>query len=161
MTQQQLAQQIEQLQAQIDKLNDQYGIVPGCTVKCVHVRACDHGWLTVDKLYKVRHLTGPKRCVIAKDDEGDENDLPISNFVRATEEEIAAANAKPAKPIKFGTHVRTYDGDYGRVACDGPDEDGEYLIARRRGGQRYSKSEYYDRENFTVLSRAPRNKTTK
>ncbi len=160
MTQRHVTQQIEQLQAQIDKLNNQYRIVPGCTVKCIKQGV--HDCVTVGKLYKVAQGTrGKDRCLIVKDDQGDSNDLPIDYFVRATEQEIEAV-----KPIKFGTHVRTHRGTYGRVACDGPDNDGDYLIAARLASGRYIEkvfvhSEYYAREDFTVLSRAPRNKTTK
>ncbi len=116
---------------------------------------CEEGTetLAAGKIYFVRDVVYSDGWVVVK---GSTCAYLKHKFRPATLEEIVAATAKP---IKFGAYVRIFSGECGRIVNDGPDEEGDVCIVLYDSDGKLSTSgEWFPQNEFTVLSRAPRNK---
>lgn len=116
---------------------------------------CEEGneYLVAGKIYFVRDVAYSDGWVVVK---GRACEYIKHRFRPAAPEEIVATTAKP---IKFGAYVRIFSGECGRIVNDGPDEEGDVCIVLYDSDGKLSTSgEWFPLNEFTVLSRAPRNK---
>lgn len=104
-------------------------------------------------LHTVREVAQQGMMVYLDSDPGC---VPAGWYRKPTEAEVAEYKAKEerqkelAKPLEFGTRVK-WDTSTGRVACEGPDHENQYLVAYKPGNGSVWHSTWVWRRDLTIL----------